>query len=90
MALERTHARIRSRRAVWAVARKRGIVNQTEIPPNQEIALGNYDEVDIPRVEPRGFEPLTSAVQSQGPITVDVRCCSKLPAKWRLLEECVS
>jgi hypothetical protein len=33
------------------------------------------------RVEPRGFEPLTSAVQSQGTITVHVRRCSKLPAK---------
>jgi hypothetical protein len=27
-------------------------------------------------VEPRGFEPLTSAVQSQGPIVALVRRCS--------------
>src|SRR5918997_4641434 len=33
------------------------------------------------RVEPRGFEPLTSAVQSQGTIVAGVRCCSERPAK---------
>jgi hypothetical protein len=38
-------------------------VNQTAIPPNKEVLLGDYDEVNTPRVEPRGFEPLTSAVQ---------------------------
>jgi hypothetical protein len=38
-------------------------VNQTTISPKQEIALGNYDDDEISRVEPRGFEPLTSAVQ---------------------------
>ena len=31
-------------------------------------------------VEPRGFEPLTSAVQSQGTIIVDARCGSKMLA----------
>jgi hypothetical protein len=36
---------------------------------------------DFFEVEPRGFEPLTSAVQSQNPIIVEVRCCSKIPAK---------
>jgi hypothetical protein len=35
-------------------------------------------------VEPRGFEPLTSAVQSQGTIIVDVRQCSEIPAKLRV------
>ena len=34
------------------------------------------------RVEPRGFEPLTSAVQSQIQDVVAVRRCSKIPAKW--------
>jgi hypothetical protein len=34
-------------------------------------------------VEPRGFEPLTSAVQSQVDNVVIVRHCSKTPAKWR-------
>ena len=38
-------------------------MNQSAIPPNQEIALGNYEDGDISIVEPRGFEPLTSAVQ---------------------------
>jgi hypothetical protein len=33
------------------------------------------------RVEPRGIEPLTSAVQSQSPIVAGVHCCSKIPAK---------
>jgi hypothetical protein len=37
------------------------------------------------RVEPRGFEPLTSAVQSQGAIIVDVRRCSKIPANKHML-----
>ena len=32
-------------------------------------------------VEPRGFEPLTSAVQSQNPTVAGVRHCSKIPAK---------
>jgi hypothetical protein len=32
-------------------------------------------------VEPRGFKPLTSAVQSQIHIIVDVRRCSEMPAK---------
>src|SRR4028118_913884 len=35
-------------------------------------------------MEPTGFEPLTSAVQSQSAITVDVRCCSEIPAKSRI------
>ncbi len=35
-------------------------------------------------VEPRGFELLTSAVQSQGPIIVEVRRCSKYLAKSRI------
>ena len=35
-------------------------------------------------VDPRGFEPLTSAVQSQGPIIVEVRRCSKYLAKSRI------
>jgi hypothetical protein len=35
-------------------------------------------------VEPRGFEPLTSAVQSQDPIVVEVRRCSKYLAKSRI------
>jgi hypothetical protein len=35
----------------------------------------------ILRVEPRGFEPLTSAVQSQGTIVAGVRGCSEMPAK---------
>jgi hypothetical protein len=43
----------------------RGTVNQTAIPPNQEFALGNYGDGDISMVEPRGFEPLTSAVQKR-------------------------
>src|SRR5918998_2958422 len=33
------------------------------------------------RVEPRGFEPLTSAVQSQIHNVVVVCCCSEMPAK---------
>jgi hypothetical protein len=33
------------------------------------------------QVEPRGFEPLTSAVQSQRTIIAGVRPCSKIPAK---------
>jgi hypothetical protein len=34
-------------------------------------------------VGPRGFEPLTSAVQSQSDIIADVRCCSKTQhLKW--------
>ena len=36
-------------------------------------------------VEPRGFEPLTSAVQSQSTIIVDVRRCSKMPANKHIL-----
>jgi hypothetical protein len=32
-------------------------------------------------VEPRGVEPLTSAVQSQGTTVVLVRHCSEIPAK---------
>jgi len=32
-------------------------------------------------VEPRGFEPLTSAVQSQIHNVVVVRCCLRMPAK---------
>jgi hypothetical protein len=36
------------------------------------------------RVEPRGFEPLTSAVQSQIHDVVVVRRCSKMPAKQPL------
>src|SRR5918998_5378705 len=35
----------------------------------------------LERVEPRGFEPLTSAVQSQATITAGVRGCSERPAK---------
>src|SRR5918998_6105222 len=35
-------------------------------------------------VEPRGVEPLTSAVQSQSLIVARVRCCSKIPAKSRI------
>ena len=62
MALENARSKS-TRRAVRAVARKRGIVSQTVIPSKQQIVLGNYDETEIPRVEPRGFEPLTSAVQ---------------------------
>src|SRR5688500_13318339 len=65
IALQRTHARSRARGAVRAVARMQGIVNQTAIPPSQEFALGNYGDGDILRVEPRGFEPLTSAVQKR-------------------------
>src|SRR5215212_8784244 len=36
----------------------------------------------ILRVEPRGFEPLTSAVQSQSTIIARVRGCSKIPANY--------
>ena len=36
------------------------------------------------RVEPRGFEPLTSAVQSQIHNVVVVRRCSEIPAKSRI------
>jgi hypothetical protein len=32
-------------------------------------------------VEPRGFEPLTSAVQSQNLLIASVRSCSEIPAK---------
>src|SRR5215211_1353765 len=40
-------------------------------------------------VEPRGFEPLTSAVQSQGHNVVVVRWRSQIPAKWRIfLQTC--
>jgi hypothetical protein len=60
-------------------------VNQSAIPPNQEIVLGNYDDVDISKVEPRGFEPLTSAVQSQIQNVVVVRRCSKTPANKHIL-----
>jgi hypothetical protein len=84
MALERTHARIRSRRAVWAVARKRVIVNQTATPPNQEIALGNYEDGDISRVEPRGFEPLTSAVQKRIISLLEVSGACKTAANIRI------
>jgi hypothetical protein len=69
---------------------KRGIVNQTTIPPRQEIALGNYDEVDIPRVEPMGFEPTPSAVQSQIQNVVVVRRCSKTPANKHILSSRLS
>jgi hypothetical protein len=36
-------------------------------------------------VEPRGFEPLTSAVQSQGTTVTGVRGCSGMPPKWWIL-----
>ena len=68
----------------------RVIVNQTTIPSNQEIAPDNYDDGDISIVEPRGFEPLTSAVQSQGPTIVDVCRCSKLPANNHILSSRLS
>jgi hypothetical protein len=42
------------------------------------------------RVEPRGFEPLTSAVQSQIHNVVAVRWCSEIAAKWRILSDNVS
>jgi hypothetical protein len=35
-------------------------------------------------VEPRGFEPLTSAVQSQIHNVVAVRHCSEIPANQRI------
>src|SRR5918994_762425 len=38
----------------------------------------------IKRGEPRGIEPLTSAVQSQGTIIVHVRHCAKIPANRRV------
>jgi hypothetical protein len=38
------------------------------------------DHVDF-EVEQRGFEPLTSAVQSHDTTIVDVRRCSQIPAK---------
>src|SRR4028119_400487 len=38
----------------------------------------------VSKVEPRGFEPLASAVQSQGPIVALVRSCSENPAKRRV------
>jgi hypothetical protein len=37
----------------------------------------------IDEVEPREFEPLSSAVQSQNPIVVDVRSCSKYRKTWQ-------
>jgi hypothetical protein len=39
----------------------------------------------VSRVEPRGFEPPTSAVQSQSTIIVYVRRCSKIPANNGIL-----
>jgi hypothetical protein len=33
------------------------------------------------RVKPKGFEPLTSAMQSQSPIVTGIRLCSEKPAK---------
>jgi hypothetical protein len=60
-------------------------VNQTAIPPNKEIALGNYDDGDISIVEPSGVEPLTHAVQSQIHNVVIVRRCSKTLANKHIL-----
>jgi hypothetical protein len=61
------------------------MVNQTAIPPKQEIALGNYEDGDISIVEPRGLEPLTSAVQSQIRNVAVERHCSKTPANTYIL-----
>jgi hypothetical protein len=41
-------------------------------------------------VEPRGLEPLASAVQSQNPIVAGVRYCSENPVKRRISSEHVS
>jgi hypothetical protein len=54
-------------------------VSQTAIPPNQEFALGNYDDGDIFEVEPRGFEPLTSAVQRRYELSGCILAC---PRAW--------
>jgi hypothetical protein len=43
--------------------------------------MRNYDEVDISRVEPRGFEPLTSAVQKRHDALLELSTDSKIPAK---------
>ena len=59
-------------------------MNQTAIPPNQEIALGNYDDGDISIVEPRGFEPLTSAVQRRQDTLPEVSGACKMPANCRI------
>ena len=48
---------------------------------------------DLPfqsRVEPRGFEPLTSAVQSQIHDVAVVRRCSKIPANKHILSSRLS
>jgi hypothetical protein len=44
----------------------------------------------ISLVEPRGLEPLASAVQSQNPIVAGVRYCSENPVKRRISSEHVS
>jgi hypothetical protein len=60
-------------------------VNQTASPPNQEITFGNYDDGDISRVEPRGFEPLTSAVQRRPDESATVRSLPESAANAHIL-----
>jgi hypothetical protein len=59
-------------------------VSQTAIPPNQEFALGNYDDGDIFEVEPRGFEPLTSAVQRRRNTFPELSVACKIAANTRI------
>ena len=60
-------------------------MNQTAIPPNQEIALGNYDDGDISIVEPRGFEPTPSAVQRRHDTLLGLSGVCKIAANSNFL-----